>query len=75
MQKNNVEHVGNNKVSPAALELLIHERNKGNSLRQLGQMFGISHERVRQILARYSPSRVTLFPESRVAARLGYPVA
>jgi hypothetical protein len=75
MQKNNVEHVGNNKVSPAALELLIHERNKGKSLRQLGQMFGISHERVRQILARYSPSRVTLFPESRVAARLGYPVA
>jgi hypothetical protein len=62
-----------NKVS-LDTELLIHERNKGKSLRQLGQMFGISHELVRQILAKHSPVRVKLLPESRVAARLGYPI-
>jgi hypothetical protein len=55
-------------------ELLISERNKGRSLRQLGQMFGISHELVRQILAKHGPVRVELLPESRVAARLGYPI-
>jgi len=64
-----------NRVSPATVELLIHERSKGKSLRQLGQMFGISHERVRQILAKYGPSRVTLLPEHTVAVKLGYPVA
>jgi NADH pyrophosphatase NudC (nudix superfamily) len=55
-------------------ELLISERNKGRSLRQLGQIFGISHEKVRQILGKHRPVRVKLLPESRVAARLGYPV-
>jgi hypothetical protein len=70
-----VEQARVNKVSPVTLELIISERNKGKSLRQLGQMFGISHEQVRQILARHSPSRVTLLAESTVAAKLGYPVA
>ncbi len=56
-------------------ELLIHERSKGKSLRQLGQMFGMSHEKVRQLLAKYDRSQVTLLPESAVAAKLGYPVA
>ena len=54
-------------------ELLIYERSKGKSLRQLGQMFGISHEKVRQLLAKYDRSQVTLLPERKVAADLGYP--
>ena len=37
-------------------------------------MFGRSHERVRQTLAKYSLSQVTLPPERGVAAKLGYPV-
>ena len=71
MQKT-VEHARMNRVSPATVELLIHERSKGKSLRQLGQMFSRSHEGVRQILAKYSPSRVTLLPEHTVAVKLGY---
>ena len=55
-------------------ELLIHERSKGKSLRQLGQMFNTSHERVRQLLVKSGRSQVTLLPEGRVAADLGYPV-
>ena len=72
MQKT-VEYT-NNRVSPATVELLIRERNKGKSLRQLGQMFGKSRERVRHVLARYSASGDGLLPETRVAAKLGYPV-
>ncbi len=72
MQKT-VEYT-NNRVSPTTIELLIRERSKGKSLRQLGQMLGRSHEAVRQVLARYSPSQVTLLPEHTVAAKLGYPV-
>ncbi len=56
------------------VELLIRERSKGKSLRQLGQMFGRSHERVRQVLARYDLPQVMLLPENGVAAKLGYPV-
>ena len=74
MQKT-VEYARSKRGSLSTWELITYERNKGKSLRKLGQMFGISHERVRQILAKYSPSQVELFPESRVAARLGYPVA
>ncbi len=55
-------------------ELLIHERSNGKSLRQLGQMFGMSHERVRQLLGKYDRSQVTLLPEQKVAADLRYPV-
>jgi len=55
-------------------ELLIHERSKGKSLRQLGQMFNTSHEKVRQLLAKYDRSQVTLLPEQKVAADLAYPV-
>jgi len=55
-------------------ELLIDERSKGKSLRQLGQMFNTSHERVRQLLAKYDRSQVTLLAEQKVAADLGYPV-
>jgi len=55
-------------------ELLIRERSKGKSLRQLGQMVGISHERVRQLLGKYEQSQVTLLPEYKVAANFGYPV-
>ena len=56
-------------------ELLIHERSNGKSLRQLGQMFGMSHERARQLLGKYDWSQVTLLSESAVAAKLEYPVA
>jgi transcriptional regulator with XRE-family HTH domain len=69
-----LENARMNRVSPATLELLIRERNKGKSLRRLGQMFGMSYEQVRQILIKHSPSRVTLLAESTVAAKLGYPV-
>jgi len=62
----------NNKVSPATVDLLIRERSKGKSLRQLGQMFDRSHERVRQVLAKHDLSQITLLPESWVAAELGY---
>jgi transcriptional regulator with XRE-family HTH domain len=74
MQKT-VEHARMNRVSPSTVELLIYERNKGKSLRQLGQMFGLSHERARQILAKHSPSLVTFLAESKVAVKLGYPVS
>ena len=73
MQKT-VEHTRMNRVSEANVGLLIHERNKGRSLRQLGRMFGVSHERVRQILAKHSPSLVTFLAESKVATQLGYPI-
>jgi hypothetical protein len=73
MQKT-VEYT-NNRVSPACIKLLIRERSKGKSLRQLGKMVGRSHERARQVLAKYSPSRVTLLPENTVAVKLGYPPA
>jgi hypothetical protein len=63
-----------NRISPVAVGLL-NERNKGKSLRQLGQMFGISHEKVRQILAEHGQSQVTFLAENTVAAKLGYPVA
>jgi DNA-directed RNA polymerase sigma subunit (sigma70/sigma32) len=49
--KKTLEHTRINVVLPATVELLIHERNKGKNLRQLGQMFGVSHEQVRQIMA------------------------
>jgi hypothetical protein len=61
------------RVSPATIDLLIHERNKGHSLRRLGRMLGVSHEWVRQILAKHNPSRVTFLAESTVAVKLGYP--
>jgi len=69
-----VESTGRNRISPDTVESLIQERNEGKSLRQLGQIFGISYEWVRQILAKHSPLRVTLLAENTVAARLGYPV-
>jgi len=68
------EYAANNRVSPATVELLIRERSKGKTLRQLGQMFGRSHERIRQILAKHDRSQVTLLAENAVAAKLGYPV-
>jgi hypothetical protein len=74
MQKT-VEHAKVNKVSTAAIGLLIHERNKGESLRQLGQMFDISQKRVRQILVKHNPSLVTFLAERTVAVKLGYPVS
>ncbi len=73
MQKTAEYTKTNNKVSPATIEMLIRERSKGKTLRQLGQMFGRSHERVRKVLAKY-PSRVTLLSENSVAVKLGYPV-
>ncbi len=33
------EYGVNNRASPATVELIIRERSKGKSLRQLGQMF------------------------------------
>jgi len=72
--QNTVEYTGVNKrVSPATVELLIRERSKGKSLRQLGHMFNRSGERIRQILAKYDLPQVALLPESIVAAKLGYP--
>jgi hypothetical protein len=71
--KKTMEHARVNRASPATVEQLIHERNRGKSLRRLGQIFGISHERVRQILAKHNPSLVAFFAESTVAAKLGYP--
>jgi len=64
----------NNTVSPATIELLIRERSRGKTLRQLGQMFGRSHEKIRQLLAKHDRSPVTLLSEPSVAAKLGYPV-
>ncbi len=55
-------------------ELLIHERSNGKSLRQLGQMFGMSHEKVRQLLAKDDRPQGTLLPEKKAAADSGYPV-
>jgi len=63
----------NNGLSPATVELLIRERSKGKTLRQLGQMFNRSHERIRQVLAKYD-LQVTLLPENTVAVKLGYPL-
>jgi hypothetical protein len=62
-------------ISAATVELLIQERNQGKNLRQLGRMFGISHEKVRQILAEHGQSQVTFLAENTVAVKLGYPVA
>ena len=62
------------RVSPATVELLIRERSKGKTLRQLGQMFDRSHEKIRQLLDKYNLPEVTLVSEARVAFNLGYPV-
>jgi transcriptional regulator with XRE-family HTH domain len=67
-------HTLKNRGSPVNIKLLIQERNKGSSLRQLGQMFGVSHEHVRKILAKNGQSRVSLLAENMVAVKLGYPV-
>jgi len=73
--QNTVEYTGVNKrVSPATIELLMRERNRGKTLRQLGKMFGRSRERIRQVLDKYGSPQATLIPEYRVAAKLGYPV-
>ena len=68
MQKS-VEHTRTN----GRVSLLIRERSRGKSLRRLGQMFGRSHEKIRQILIKYGPPQVTLRSEDKVAAKLGYP--
>ena len=68
-----VEYTVNNRLSSATVELLIRERSKGHTLRQLGRMFNRSHERIRQVLAKHDLSQVTLLPEKRVARKLGYP--
>jgi len=73
--QNTVEYTGANKrVLPATVELLMRERNRSKSLRQLGQMFNRSHESIRQVLAKYDPPQLTLLTEQRVAAKLGYPL-
>jgi len=72
--QNTVEYTGVNKrVSPATVELLTRERNKGKSLRQLGHMFNRSGERIRQVLDKYGSPQATLIPEYKVVAKLGYP--
>lgn len=74
MQKT-LEHTGaNNRISSACIELLVRERSKGKSFRQLGKIFNRSHERIRQVLARCEISQEPLLSENRVAAKLGYPV-
>ncbi len=72
MQKT-VEYTVNNTLSSATVELLIRERSNGHTLRQLGQMFNRSLERIRQVLAKYDLSQVKLLPEKGVANKLGYP--
>jgi len=67
------EYVVDNKVSPATIKLLIGERSKGKSLRQLGKMFDRSRERIRQLLSEYDQPEVTLLSERAVASKLGYP--
>jgi len=37
-------------------------------------MFNRSHERIRQVLAKYDLPQEPLLPEAKVAAKLGYPV-
>mgnify|MGYP001064378457 CR=1 FL=1 len=69
MQK--IEYRVNKRVSPE-IESLIRERNRGKTLRQLGQMFNRSHESIRHLLAEYDLPQ--LLSEERVAANLGYPV-
>jgi len=69
MQKT-VEHTKTKNRAAPEIELLLRERRKGKSLRQLGQMFGKSHEKIRQLLAKYGPPQVTLLSEERVAANL-----
>ena len=64
----------NNRISSECIELLIRERSKGKSLRQLGKIFNRSHERIRQVLARRDLPQESLLPEAKVAANLGYPV-
>ena len=74
MQKT-VEHTqANNRISSECIELLVRERSRGKSLRQLGRIFGKSHEKVRQILAKYETPQEPPLPEAKVAAKLGYPV-
>lgn len=69
-----IEYSGaKHRVSPATIELLIAERNKGKSLRQVGQVFGRSGEWIRKLLARADQPQVRLLTESRAAARLGVP--
>jgi len=69
-----VEHARINRASPD-IELLTSERTKGKNLRQLGKMFSLSHECVRQILAKHSPSGVKFLAEHTVATKWGYPIA
>jgi len=74
MQKTVERTRAHNRLSPATIELLILERSRGKTLRQLGQMFGRSHETIRQLLAKHDRSPVTLLSETSVAAKLGYSV-
>lgn len=71
--QNTVEYT-NGKLSPATIELLIHERNKGKSLRDLGQDFNRSYQRIGKILSEHDMLPVSFLPESKVAAKIGYPV-
>ncbi len=74
MQKT-LEHTrANNRISSECIGLLVRERSKGKSLRQLGRIFNRSHERIRQVLARCEMSQEPLLSEASVAAKLGYPV-
>jgi hypothetical protein len=74
MQKT-LEYTKLSSISADTVEQLIKERSKGKNLRQLGQMLGISHEQVRQTLAKHGRSRVSFLAENTVAVKLGYPVA
>ena len=59
----------NNGISPATVKLLIRERSRGKALRQLGQMFGISHEGVRQFLIKFGQPQVSLLPGKTAAGK------
>jgi len=69
--QNTVEYT-DGKVSPATIELLISERDNGKTLRELGQKYTRSYQRIGYLLNKYD-SLAALLPETKVAANLGYP--
>jgi len=70
-----IEYTVNYRSSPATVELIVCEKSKGKTLRQLGQMFGRGLKGIRQVLVKYDGKQIWLLPEHRAAAELGYSVA
>jgi len=62
------------KISPATIELLIRERNNGKTVRELGLKYNRSYQRIGYVLNKHDRSLDGLLSESKVAAKLGYPL-